>query len=156
MDVLKARVPTTGITEIVFPFREAHLRMIDVGGQRSEQRKWIHCFDNVNGVLFIAAISGYNLFVDDEENPKADGSVGRKNRLRYSMELFKRIANHQCFNKKTAIILFLNKIDIFKEKIVNHPLDLCFKNYKGPAQSLEPAAKYVADRFSRLVNAEIQ
>ncbi|CAI2336151.1 unnamed protein product [Caenorhabditis sp. 36 PRJEB53466] len=155
MDVLKARVPTTGITEIEFPFREANLRMVDVGGQRSEQRKWIHCFDNVNGVLFIAAISGYNLFVDDEENRAEDGTPGRKNRLRYSMELFKRIANHQCFSKKTAIILFLNKIDIFKEKITKYSLDRCFKNYKGP-QSLEPAAKYVADRFSRLVSADIQ
>ena len=37
------------------------LRMVDVGGQRSEQRKWIHCFDNVQGVLFIAEISAYNM-----------------------------------------------------------------------------------------------
>ncbi|EGT38263.1 CBN-GPA-11 protein [Caenorhabditis brenneri] len=155
MDVLKARVPTTGITEIEFPFREAMLRMVDVGGQRSEQRKWIHCFDNVNGVLFIAAISGYNLYTDDDEHPQEDGSPGKVNKLRYSMDLFKRIANHQCFSKKTAMILFLNKIDIFKEKISKYPLTTCFKNYKGP-NSLEAAAKYVADRFSRLVSGEIQ
>ncbi|UMM16034.1 hypothetical protein L5515_013218 [Caenorhabditis briggsae] len=155
MDVLRSRVATTGITEIEFPFREATLRMVDVGGQRSEQRKWIHCFDNVNGVLFIAAISGYNLFMDDEENRQENGQPGKTNRLRYSMELFKRIANHQCFSKKTAMILFLNKIDIFKEKIHKYPLTSCFKNYKG-ASSLEPAAKYVADRFTRLVSGDIQ
>ncbi|CAI5442672.1 unnamed protein product [Caenorhabditis angaria] len=150
MDVIKARVPTTGITEILFPFRQVQLRMVDVGGQRSEQRKWIHCFDNVNGVLFITAISGYNMFVPDDDDPRK-----LTNRLRYSMELFKRIANHPCFGKKTAIILFLNKIDIFREKIAQYPLTKCFKNYKG-GQGVEACAQYVQDRFTRLVSAEIQ
>ena len=50
----------------MLPFiHEDYLRMVDVGGQRSEQRKWIHCFDNVNGVLFIAELSGYNQELDD-------------------------------------------------------------------------------------------
>ena len=35
-------------------------RMYDVGGQRSERRKWIHCFDNVTAVIFVAAISEYD------------------------------------------------------------------------------------------------
>ena len=39
--------------------------MVDVGGQRTAQRKWIHCFDNVNGILFIAELSGYNQELDD-------------------------------------------------------------------------------------------
>lgn len=39
--------------------------MVDVGGQRSEQRKWIHCFDSVNGVLFVAELSGYNQMIND-------------------------------------------------------------------------------------------
>jgi hypothetical protein len=35
-------------------------RMFDVGGQRSERKKWIHCFENVNCLLFLVAISGYD------------------------------------------------------------------------------------------------
>uniref|UniRef100_A0A1I7WCQ5 G-protein alpha subunit n=1 Tax=Heterorhabditis bacteriophora TaxID=37862 RepID=A0A1I7WCQ5_HETBA len=31
-------------------------RVFDVGGQRSERRKWIHCFDNVHAVLYVVAI----------------------------------------------------------------------------------------------------
>jgi hypothetical protein len=34
--------------------------MFDVGGQRSERKKWIHCFENVTAVLFVVAISGYD------------------------------------------------------------------------------------------------
>jgi guanine nucleotide-binding protein subunit alpha len=34
--------------------------MFDVGGQRSERKKWIHCFDNVTAILFVVAISGYD------------------------------------------------------------------------------------------------
>ena len=34
--------------------------MVDVGGQRSERRKWIHCFENVTSVMFLAAVSEYD------------------------------------------------------------------------------------------------
>ena len=36
-------------------------RMFDVGGQRSERRKWIHCFEDVRAILFVAALSGYDM-----------------------------------------------------------------------------------------------
>ncbi len=42
--------------------------MVDVGGQKSERRKWIHCFDNVNMVLFIIAMSDYDLMDPEETN----------------------------------------------------------------------------------------
>jgi len=34
--------------------------VFDVGGQRSERRKWIHFFDDVNAIIFVAAISEYD------------------------------------------------------------------------------------------------
>lgn len=34
--------------------------MIDVGGQRSERRKWINCFDNITSMVFLVAISEYD------------------------------------------------------------------------------------------------
>lgn len=46
-DVLRARVRSTGIEEAEFTFEDICFRMVDVGGQRSERRKWIHCFDQV-------------------------------------------------------------------------------------------------------------
>jgi guanine nucleotide-binding protein subunit alpha len=40
----------------------------DVGGQRCERRKWIHCFDNVTAVLYFCAIGEYNMTVEEDEN----------------------------------------------------------------------------------------
>lgn len=37
-----------------------HLHMIDVGGQRCERRKWIHCFEGVTAILFLVSLSGYD------------------------------------------------------------------------------------------------
>lgn len=43
--------------------------MCDVGGQRSERKKWIHCFENVASVLFVVAVSGYDCcLVEDRDS----------------------------------------------------------------------------------------
>ena len=49
-------------------------RMIDVGGQRSERRKWIHSFENVTSVMFLVAISEYDQTLRLEES---GGDVSR-------------------------------------------------------------------------------
>ena len=42
--------------------------MFDVGGQRSERKKWIHCFEGVTAIIFIVAMSEYDLtLVEDQE-----------------------------------------------------------------------------------------
>ncbi|CAG8433736.1 10428_t:CDS:2 [Diversispora eburnea] len=66
-DVLRSRVKTTGITETTFFIGELTYRMFDVGGQRSERKKWIHCFENVTAIVFLVAISEYDqLLLEDE------------------------------------------------------------------------------------------
>lgn len=42
--------------------------MIDVGGQRSERRKWIHCFENIDPIIFLAALSEYDQTLFEAEN----------------------------------------------------------------------------------------
>ena len=59
-DVLRARVRTTGIVQQNFQIKDQKYTMFDVGGQRNERRKWIHCFDNVTAVIFVTAISEYD------------------------------------------------------------------------------------------------
>lgn len=42
--------------------------MVDVGGQRSERRKWIHCFENVTSIMFLAALSEYDQFLVESDS----------------------------------------------------------------------------------------
>lgn len=59
-DVLRTRVRTTGIVETQFEIEGNVFKMFDVGGQRNERKKWIHCFESVTALLFVAAISEYD------------------------------------------------------------------------------------------------
>lgn len=47
-----------------------------------------------------------------------------------SLKLFDSICNNKWFTD-TSIILFLNKKDIFEEKIRKSPLTICFPEYTG-------------------------
>jgi guanine nucleotide-binding protein subunit alpha len=67
-DVLRARLRTTGITETIFDLGSLQYRMFDVGGQRSERKKWIHCFENVNALMFLVAISGYDQCLAEDKD----------------------------------------------------------------------------------------
>lgn len=68
LDILCSRLKTTGITECEFTIAQRTYRIFDVGGQRSERKKWIHCFEDVHCLLFLVAISGYNqCLVEDRE-----------------------------------------------------------------------------------------
>jgi len=106
-DVLRARVRTTGIVQQKFEIKDKKYTMFDVGGQRNERRKWIHCFDNVTAVIFVTAISEYDQVLYEDENT---------NRMDEALVLFDQICNHPSF-KKTSMILFLNKRDLFEMKL---------------------------------------
>jgi len=106
-DILRARVRSVGIEESQFNLDGLELKMIDVGGQRSERRKWIHCFEGVTAVLFCASLSEYDQYLREDK---------KQNRMTESLLLFDEISNSPWF-EKTAIILFLNKTDLLKDKI---------------------------------------
>eukprot|EP00954_Amorphochlora_amoebiformis_P005915 465820-Amorphochlora_amoeboformis.AAC.1 len=59
-DVMRSRARTTGVIQNQFSIDGNRFVMFDVGGQRSERKKWIHCFENVSAVLYVCAISAYN------------------------------------------------------------------------------------------------
>jgi len=138
-DILKSRATTTGIHETEFDIEDAHFKMIDVGGQRTERRKWVHCFDNVTAVLFCVAMSEYDQLLFEDETTM---------RMHESLKLFSEVIESTWF-ENTAIILFLNKDDIFREKITRVPLTRCFPEYTGPNE-YQHAREYIRNRFGEL------
>jgi len=51
-DIMAVRIKTTGILSNEFTISENKFQMFDVGGQRNERKKWIHCFEGVTAVFF--------------------------------------------------------------------------------------------------------
>nr|ANV21085.1 guanine nucleotide-binding protein Gt subunit alpha-X [Mordacia mordax] len=135
-DVLRSRVKTTGIIEDAFSFKDLQFRMFDVGGQRSERKKWIHCFEGVTCIIFCGALSAYDMvLVEDDE----------VNRMHESLHLFNSICNHRYFIV-TSIVLFLNKKDLFEDKVKKVHLSICFPDYDGP-NTYEDAGNYIKSQF---------
>ncbi|KAL9111771.1 MAG: hypothetical protein Q9227_003830 [Pyrenula ochraceoflavens] len=136
-DMLHARLRTTGITETLFELQNLNFRMMDVGGQRSERKKWIHCFEGVQCLLFMVALSGYDQCLVEDQNA---------NQMHEAMMLFESLVNGEWFKTK-PIILFLNKVDLFRAKIEKSPISAHFPDYQGKANDEEAGKKYFADRF---------
>jgi len=139
-DVLRVRVRSTGIEEAEFVFDGMVFKVVDVGGQRSERRKWIHCFSAVTSVLFCASLSGYCQNLREKSDVK---------RMEEALELFGEVANSSYFSF-SSIILFLNKVDLFERKLTEVPLNSFFPNYEGESKK-EPASEFVRARFVELV-----
>jgi GTPase SAR1 family protein len=134
--VLRCRVKTTGIVETEFEYNGFKFKLFDVGGQRNERKKWIHCFDNVTAVIFVTAMSEYDLKCYEDDSTM---------RMKESLVLFDEICNSRYF-QDTDIILFFNKLDLFKEKIKNVDLKVCFPDYTGGCD-YDSASKYIEKEF---------
>ena len=55
-DILRVREPTTAIIEHKYKIKDTDFLFVDVGGQRSERRKWISCFESVSNIMFVASL----------------------------------------------------------------------------------------------------
>lgn len=131
---------TRSIHEEVFGLGRVNLRIIDVGGQRKERRKWIHCFEGVTSVIFLASLSEFDQCLVEDST---------KNRHAESLQLFKIILEYPWF-QTSSIILFLNKKDIFEEKIATKRLADYLPNYNGPEHDVEATQTYMSHRFKRM------
>eukprot|EP00485_Elphidium_margaritaceum_P023187 CAMPEP_0202711494 /NCGR_PEP_ID=MMETSP1385-20130828/23293_1 /ASSEMBLY_ACC=CAM_ASM_000861 /TAXON_ID=933848 /ORGANISM="Elphidium margaritaceum" /LENGTH=355 /DNA_ID=CAMNT_0049371241 /DNA_START=100 /DNA_END=1167 /DNA_ORIENTATION=+ len=135
-DILLVRHRTTGVIEQTFEIKGTMFHIFDVGGQKSERKKWIHCFESVTAVIFVAALSCYDevMFEDDNQNAMID-----------SLILFEEICNLRWFIH-TSMILFLNKKDLFETKIQKVPISVTFDEYDGPDE-YDACVEYIKGLF---------
>ena len=116
--------------------------MIDVGGQRSERRKWIETFDDITTLIFCVALSEYDLVLREEP---------RQNRLLESFQLWESVINSKWF-QRSSVVLFLNKKDIFRQKLRINPLQRYFADYRPlenatDETNYEHAAEFIKNKF---------
>ena len=139
-DILRCRLRTSGIVSKEFNYKSTPFEIYDVGGQRAERRKWIYHFDNVDAIVFVAAISEYNQVMTEDRS---------KNRLQEAIDLFGQVVNSHLF-AKTDVILFLNKKDLFEEKIKTVDPAEWFPDYTGGC-NFAKAEEYFKKRFEAQV-----
>jgi len=128
-DILRSKLKTVGINEVAFDFEGLSLTIVDVGGQISERRKWIHVFNGVNAVIYITALNDYDTEGEDGVDKFKD-----------SICLFEKLSASKWF-KETPFILFLNKYDIFEKKVKNRPLVDKFPEFEEYVETLYPGKK---------------
>ena len=138
-DILLVRKRTTGIIEEHFLIKNTKFHIFDVGGQRNERKKWIHCFENVTAVIFVASLSSYNEVLLEDENVIV---------MQEELNLFDQICNSRWF-LETAFILFLNKSDLFNLKYKQNkiPLNKCFNDFRGDPNSLEQGMTFIKNKY---------
>lgn len=119
-------------------------RIFDVGGQRSERRKWVSCFENVTAVLFIVALSGYDACMVEDR---------RLNQMEEALMLFKSICNSKWF-VRTSMILFLNKVDLFAAKIADRTAPMTIQDiwqeFDGDPHDPPQAKLFFKNEFMKL------
>ena len=108
-----------------------------IGGQRSERKKWIHCFDNVTAVLFVVSMSEYDQVLAED---------CRVNRMVESLKLFGETVNgvHLC---KKPFIIFFNKRDLFEEKIMRKSIHCAFPDYCGEKYSVHESSDFMVEKY---------
>ena len=138
-DLLLSRVRTTQVIVEKYNIDGIDFEMYDVGGQRSERRKWIDCFDTVDSVIFVAALSEFDQSLAEAKHT---------NRMAEAIELFRSVCNNRAF-ANTSIMLFLNKKDIFAEKIQYSDIasQNAFSDYAGPPNDFDAGVGYFIQKF---------
>nr|XP_027194718.1 guanine nucleotide-binding protein G(k) subunit alpha-like [Dermatophagoides pteronyssinus] len=145
-DIVRIRLPTTGIIEHLFYIKSAkiNLRIVDVGGQDNERMKWINCFEGVTSIIFLTALNEYDMF----KYKNGRKSENRVNRMQESLNLFSLITSLKTLFK-SSFILFLNKKDLLEEKIKRSPLKRIFEDFNGNINDASDAGQFIKELFIR-------
>ncbi|OUM62733.1 hypothetical protein PIROE2DRAFT_61702 [Piromyces sp. E2] len=127
------------ISEILFRYNTWKYHIINVNGLRTDYRKWISCFENITTIIMVIDISAYDEPSDKEKE---------MTHLQYDINYFEQINTSKWF-EKSSIILFLNKTDLFKEKISKIPLNNYFPEYTH-GDDYEQALAFIKNCFVQL------
>ena len=125
-----------------FGIKDRKYHIFDVGGQKSERKKWFRYVDDVKAVVFVVSLACYNemMYEDQTRNCMVDG-----------LELFGETVNSTNF-RNAPFILFLNKRDLFRDKVTRLPITTCpafddFEAKDGDASNYEDAVAYIERKF---------
>merc|ERR1712013_100359 len=113
-DYVRVRHRTTGIIESEFKVKEWRFKVTDVGGQRTERKKWLRCFTDIHAVIYVMSLPAYDqtLFEDNAQNCYVE-----------ALTVFDKTMAHRAL-REVDVIVFLNKNDLFVPKMKRVPFSV--------------------------------
>ena len=139
-DMLHLRARTMGINEAEFEIRKATFRVTDVAGQVGMRRKWMHLFEGVTAVIFMAGVSEFDQVLREDN---------RTNRLEDSLQLFGQMVSNE-FLRKSHFVVFLNKVDLLEKKLKKTSLERLLQfipTYPHDKVTLDLVTKHIRRLF---------
>jgi len=138
-DALLSRIKTTGIIEVSLTVNSKQFSIYDVGGGRSERKKWVHCFDNVSAIIFVISLTCFQYVMQEDYIT---------NQMDDALELFRSIIEAK-FSSEYPIFLVLSKFDEFLQDLLYRKDTLekfrKYFNYEGKFHPIS-CAKFIAKK----------
>ncbi|VDL72352.1 unnamed protein product [Nippostrongylus brasiliensis] len=100
-------------------------------------------------VVYMNIVQAMNALLDAKDSLRIPfDNISMENRLKEALLLFDGVVNNQYF-KDVSVILFLNKKDLFAEKILYVSLKVCFESYDAERDGTGYASSvaYIRKRF---------
>eukprot|EP00484_Ammonia_sp_Unknown_P022731 CAMPEP_0197028172 /NCGR_PEP_ID=MMETSP1384-20130603/7921_1 /TAXON_ID=29189 /ORGANISM="Ammonia sp." /LENGTH=646 /DNA_ID=CAMNT_0042457137 /DNA_START=39 /DNA_END=1979 /DNA_ORIENTATION=- len=181
-DILRVPHKPSRVTEEKYSHKHGTYNVINLGGQRSDWKKWISCFSHVDAVIFVASLDCYNMelsnYAEAIINEYIAGvcglalhcipndvqniilkycnelGVGSTNAMDEQLNFFQQICDHRAL-EQTKIVLCLNKFDLFYKKCGQYPITECpaLRNYYRSLRNADECVEYIRDRFFYSRNA---
>ncbi|KAJ3354306.1 guanine nucleotide-binding protein subunit alpha [Allomyces javanicus] len=167
-DILRGRQETKSVSETQLVMGGLPYKVYDVPGSKKDRGTWIPFFDDANvsvpssspaasacSILFVVATTSYDQPLRDDP---------RINRMQEALAVFENIVNNKLL-AHTAVILFLNKVDMLPDKLRRSPLTATFPDFATEAtaagldvataqQSPDAVLKYIGKTFYYLNKAK--
>jgi hypothetical protein len=105
-DILHVPITQTAVEQIEVAIDNQIVKIIECG-QKTEREKWVHLFERVHAVVFVASLADYDKIVEGDF---------KRNKLVESMALFHWVVNHPAF-EYSAIVLVLTKKDLLENQL---------------------------------------
>jgi len=138
-DIVRGRQRTTGAYATRFKAHRARWEIIDVGGQLPERAKWYSIVqEGFTSIIYFAALDEYNMESSEDKE---------KTKMEVSINIFSEIVN-DTKNFRCCHFLFLNKMDVFKEKILSK------RGKNDFIKKFEDFPKFLKKGFQEILNED--
>jgi GTPase SAR1 family protein len=96
-DSLRSRRKTNGMVEVKITKDQTDFSFIDIGGRKSERKKWRTYYHLMDAVIYVVSLSEFDQYCYENE---------KKKRFEDSTELFESIVNDPEFRNVPILVVF--------------------------------------------------